>query len=98
MGTVIETPQFTKQADEIWSEDERLDFCSYISQNPLAGSVIPGTEGARKVRWTVKGAGKRGGVRVVYYNQNAEGTIYLVMIYQKSVKGNTTGKEVKKAR
>jgi len=98
MKTVIETPQFTKEADKIWSEDERLDFCSFISQNPLAGEVIRGTEGARKVRWTVNGAGKRGGVRVVYFNQDAEGTIYLVMIYQKSVKENTTGKEVRKAR
>jgi len=50
MRTVVETPTFTKQADKIWSEDERADFCSYISQSPLAGDVIPGADGARKAR------------------------------------------------
>jgi hypothetical protein len=55
MRAVIETPSFVKLVDKIWSEDERLDFIKWISQNPLAGEVIPGADGARKVRWTVKG-------------------------------------------
>lgn len=97
MQTVIETPTFTKQADKIWSEDERLSFIDYIVQNPTAGDVIPNADGARKVRWTVKGTGKRGGVRVVYFNQDAEGLIYLIAIYQKSDKTNITGKEIKQA-
>jgi len=95
MQTVIETPTFTKQVDKIWSEDERLSFIDYIVQNPMVGDVIPNTDGARKLRWTVKGTGKRGGVRVVYFNQDAEGVIYLVAIYQKSDKTNITGKEIK---
>jgi len=97
MQTVIETPTFTKQVDKIWSEDERLSFIDYIVQHPTAGDVIPNANGARKVRWTVKGTGKRGGVRVVYFNQDAEGVIYLVAIYQKSDKTNITGKEIKQA-
>ena len=97
MQTVIETPTFTKQADKIWSEDERLSFVDYIVQNPTAGDVIPNADGARKVRWAVKGTGKRGGVRVIYFNQDAEGVIYLVAIYQKSDKSNITGKEIKQA-
>ncbi len=97
MQTVIETPTFTKQVDKIWSEDERLSFIDYIVQNPTAGDVIPNTDGARKVRWTVKGSGKRGGVRVVYFNQDAEGSIHLISIYQKSDKANITGKEIKQA-
>lgn len=97
MQAVIETPTFTKQVDKIWSEDERLSFIDYIVQNPMAGDVIPNTGGARKVRWTVKSSGKRGGVRVVYFNQDAEGIIYLVAIYQKSDKSNITGKEIKQA-
>jgi len=97
MQTVIETPTFTKQVDKIWPEDERLSFIDYIVQNPTAGDVIPNTDGARKVRWTVKGSGKRGGVRVVYFNQDAEGSIHLIAIYQKSDKANITGKEIKQA-
>ena len=97
MKAVIETLIFTKQVDKIWSEDERLSFIDYIVQNPMAGDVIPNADGARKVRWTVKGTGKRGGVRVVYFNQDAEGVIYLIAIYQKSNKTNITSKEIKQA-
>lgn len=96
MKTVIETPTFEKMADLIWSEDERLDFVTFISNNPTAGDVIPKAEGARKVRWTVKGAGKRSGVRVIYFNQDQDGTIYLIAIYKKAVTTNMTAKEIKK--
>ena len=58
MKTVIETSTFSKLADKIWTEDERLDFISFISKHPKSGDVIPNAEGARKVRWAVKGNGK----------------------------------------
>ncbi len=66
MRTVVETPTFRKQADKIWSEEEHLDFISYIAAHPDAGAVIPGTDGARKIRWSNDGSGKKGGVRVIY--------------------------------
>lgn len=50
MRTVIQTPTFQKQAEKLWSEDERLAFIDRIAANPLAGDVIPGADGARKVR------------------------------------------------
>jgi len=65
MLTVIETEKFQKLAATLWSEDERMAFIDWIAANPLAGDVIPGARGARKVRWQVGGRGKRGGVRVV---------------------------------
>lgn len=95
MRTVIETPTFQKQADKIWSEDERLEFIEWIARNPLAGDVIPNADGARKVCWSTKGQGKRGGVRVIYFNLSEQGLIYLLTIYQKSVKENITGNEIR---
>ena len=50
MYSVIETLQFQAQADRIWSEVEREAFVDWIAANPLAGDVIPGAEGVRKVR------------------------------------------------
>lgn len=88
MRTVIESPTFQKQADKLWAEEERLDFIEWIAKNPLAGDVIPNADGARKVRWTVKGQGKRGGVRVIYFNLSEQGVIYLLTLYQKSDKEN----------
>ncbi len=55
MRTVIETPTFQKQAAKLWSEDERLSFIDWIAANPLAGDVIPGADGARKVAGAVPG-------------------------------------------
>jgi hypothetical protein len=46
----LKTPTFSKLADKIWTEDERLDFISFISKNAKSGEVIPNAEGARKVR------------------------------------------------
>ncbi|MEI6334753.1 MAG: transcriptional regulator [Methylococcaceae bacterium] len=96
MRTVIETPSFVKLVDKIWSEDERLDFIKWISQNPLAGEVIPGADGARKVCGTVKGQGKRGGVRVIYFNMSEQWVIYLITLYQKSEKENISSNEIRK--
>ena len=43
MQTVIETPTFTRQADKIFSEDERRELIDLLAENPLAGDEIPGT-------------------------------------------------------
>jgi hypothetical protein len=51
MRTVIETPTSQKQAEAVRDRDERYAFIYWIARNPDAGDVIPGAEGARKVRW-----------------------------------------------
>lgn len=88
MHTVVETEIFTTDAKSIWSEDEREAFINWIAANPLAGEVIPGSGGCRKVRWARSGMGKRGGVRVVYFNRLDNGEIWLLVIYAKAVRGN----------
>ena len=50
MLTVIETPEFIAWSAPIWSDAERGEFIDFISQNPLAGDVIPGAGSLRKVR------------------------------------------------
>jgi hypothetical protein len=40
------------------------------------------------VRWKRQGSGKSGGVRVIYYNRLANGEIWLLTIYAKSVREN----------
>jgi len=87
MYTIVETPIFTADANEIWSEGERGEFCVWLSANPLAGSVIPGSGGCRKVRWSRAGSGKSGGVRIIYFNRLASGVIHLLVIYTKTVRG-----------
>ncbi len=40
------------------------------------------------MRWSRQGTGKRGGVRVIYYNRLANGEIWFFLIYTKSVQEN----------
>jgi hypothetical protein len=96
MLTVVETPTFQKQAAVIWRESERIAFIDWIAQNALAGDVIPGAEGARKVRWSVAGRGKRGGVRVVYFNLSEQGVVLLVTMYAKADQSNIANRTIKK--
>jgi hypothetical protein len=88
MYTVIETPTFVSDADDLWSVEERGAFCAWISANPEVGDVIPGSGGCRKVRWSRSGMGKRGGVRVIYFTRLANGEIWLLVMYAKNVVGN----------
>lgn len=95
MLTLIESPIFTKLWPEYWSEEERGEFASWLAQNPEAGDVVPGSGGVRKVRWSRQGAGKSGGVRVIYYNQFSSGLIWLLTIYVKSKQKNAPAHIVK---
>lgn len=98
MFTVIETPSFSRLAADYWTEDERAEFVTWIAQNPESGDVIPGSGGCRKVRWARKGMGKRGGVRVIYFNRLANGEVWLLLIYAKNVQDNIPGQVLKQIR
>jgi len=98
MYTIIETPTFQDDARKIWSEQERGAFCAWLAANPDAGSVIPGSGGCRKVRWSVAGSGKRGGARIIYFNRLANGEIWLLVIYTKNVTGNIPAHILKSIR
>lgn len=53
--TVAETTLFMRQAETVWSEDERQAFVNFIAGNPEAGDVIPANgrraEGTLDARW-----------------------------------------------
>ena len=84
MLTIIETSEFIAWAANIWSDAERIEFIDWITENTLAGDVIPGTGGMRKVRWTRQGIGKRGGARVIYFTRLAKGELVLLLVYAKA--------------
>jgi hypothetical protein len=96
MRTLIESEDFRRDAGKLWSEEEYFQFTTWIALNPTAGDVIPHTNGFRKVRWSRPGAGKRGGVRVIYFNAEAQEFIYLFAIYAKSERENMTPGEIKR--
>jgi hypothetical protein len=90
MQTVAETPIFTKQADDLFDENEKQDLIAFLSQNPLTGDVIAGTGGVRKLRFAASGRGKRGGARVIYYFYDETVPLYALLAYPKNAKTDLT--------
>jgi hypothetical protein len=75
-----------------------LAFFSWLAANPEAGEAIPGSGGCRKVRWSRRGAGKRGGVRVICFIRGFAGEIWLLLVYPKSVRDSIPGHILKAVR
>jgi hypothetical protein len=96
--TIYETPIFVAEAARIWSTEERLEFFAWIAGEPEAGSVIPGSGGCRKVRWSRLGMGKRGGARVIYFSRLQVGELCMLLVYPKAEKDTIPGYVLKAIR
>jgi hypothetical protein len=88
--SVIETPEFLAATKRIMNEQERSQLVDHLARNPLAGDLIPGTGGVRKLRWALEGRGKRGGARVVYYFHNDAMPIFALTAYAKNERADIT--------
>ncbi len=86
MLTIIESPLFSRLWPDYWNEDERGLFAAWLALNPHAGKLIAGSGGCRKVRWSLPGSGKRGGVRVIYVARLHSGELVLLTIYGKGAR------------
>lgn len=91
--TVVETPFFLRKATGVLAEAERAELVAAIGTDPVCGDVIPDTGGVRKMRWALKGRGKRGGARVIYYFHNESIPVFLLSIFSKNEKVNLTQAE-----
>ena len=91
--SVVETAEFLKQTRPLMSEMERAELVAFIGTNPDAGEMIPESGGVRKFRWALKGAGKRGGARVIYYFHNERLPVFLLSAYAKNRKENISKAE-----
>ena len=90
-----ETAIFTKLITQLLSDDEYKELQEYLIERPDIGDIIEGTGGLRKVRWAVKGSGKSGGVRVIYYWISDDHQIYMLLVYPKSERDNLTALQKK---
>ena len=65
------------------SDEEYRALQEALLVNPEMGPRLRGGRGIRKTRWRLRGGGKRGGARVIYYWASDEGTIFMLLIYDK---------------
>lgn len=91
---IIETSFFTRQVQEILSDEEYRLLQIALVQHPESGDLIPHSGGLRKKRWSIGRKGKRGGTRVIYYWAVIRNQILLLMIYSKNEQDNLTPTQV----
>lgn len=90
MYSFIELSTFTKYRADYLDDDEYSALQRYLLAQPGAGDVVPHTGGVRKLRWARAGAGKRGGLRIVYFVQDAKGRIWLLTRCTRRALGRTS--------
>jgi hypothetical protein len=95
---IIETSVFTRRIKELLDDDSYSELQGHLIHAPDAGDVIRNSGGIRKVRWSAKGHGKRGGVRVIYYWQVSADQIYMLYVYPKNEQENLTPEQLKVLR
>lgn len=95
---IIETPIFTKLITGLMSDDEYKDLQEALVTRPEMGALIKNSGGLRKVRWSLEGRGKSGGVRVIYYWLSADDQLYMLLAYPKNEQENLTDAQVSALR
>ncbi len=80
----LETPVFTRRIRELVDDEDYRRLQVRLLLDPEAGDLIAGSGGLRKVRMAVRGRGKRGGARIIYYWIGTRPLIYLLLAYAKN--------------
>ena len=94
MQTVIETPAYLRDAKAAsLTERECQQVVAYMAGHPAAGDEIPGTGGARKVRFAGRGKGKSSGYRVITFYAGPDLPVFLLNVFAKGDKVNLTQAE-----
>lgn len=91
---IAETSIFTKEITRILTDDEYKALQNFLVANPKGGDVIKGSGGLRKVRWKIKGRGKSGGIRNIYYYHEKESLLLMIYVYEKSKTEDLTPKQI----
>ena len=92
---IIETSVFMRQVQKLLSDEEYRHLQIELSNRPNMGVIIPGSGGLRKVRWGLRGRGKRGGVRVIYYWAVEQNRLLMLLIYPKNVQDDLSSAQLK---
>ena len=78
-------------------DDDYRMLQAALMLRPDAGSLMRGSGGLRKIRWSVPGKGKRGALRVIYYWSPPD-TIFMLFPYRKTEQEDLTPDQLKLLR
>lgn len=87
MHCIIETPDYLADCKATGiTEIERSEIIALLAVNPFAGVLIPGTGGARKVRFAGRSKGKSGGYRIITFYGGEDVPVFLLNVFAKGDK------------
>ena len=95
---IVETAVFTRQVQGMLSDEEYRLLQTQLIADPQLGKVIRGSGGLRKMRWSIRGRGKSGGVRVIYYWFAPHEVILMLFVYPKNVQDDLTPHQLRLLR
>ena len=84
-ATFVELPPFERTRKDYIDEESYRQLQLELMDKPIAGAVIEGTGGLRKLRQAdpSRGKGKRGGLRVIYFWWSGGDQFWLFTVYDK---------------
>ena len=91
----IELPAFERYRDKYLDDDNFRRLQDALTVNPVAGEMIEGSGGLRKLRFgdLRRAKGKRGGLRVIYYYWTRGPEFWLFTLYGKDETSDLTSKQ-----
>jgi len=90
----VELPSFRAAWKDMGLTDtDLLRLQEELLANPAVGSVMRGTGGVRKMRFSFEHRGKSGSVRVIYVDFVIHEKLYLLTAYPKNEKDNLSKAE-----
>ena len=92
---LIETSIFTQRIQQLLADEPYRLLQQWLVAKPDTGRVIPGSGGLRKMRWSVSGRGKRGGIRIIYYWAVVREQILLLFVYPKNEQDDLTAAQLR---
>ena len=98
MFVFIESAAFDRVRAHYLDDDEYGELQQFMMQNPEAGAMVRGSGGVRKLRWRREGAGKRGGLRVVYFVRSQPSEFWMLALYAKAKQENAPAHILKRLK
>jgi len=94
----IESRLFERIRDRYLDDDQYRLLQAVLMERPESGDLIRGSGGIRKVRWSERGKGKSGGLRVIYYLITRREHLLFLTVYRKSEMSDLSPAEIRRLR
>jgi hypothetical protein len=81
---IVRTKRYSKDLKRIGASAAEVSLLEgTVASDPMSGTVIPGLGGIRKIRFRLRGRGKRGGGRAIYFLMVSDDVAVMLFAFAK---------------